>query len=220
VLCCVLCGLGLRGQSADIIILEEAAFIDKKMFQVVVAPLMGVNDTVVVAISSPSNSGNYYSELIEMADDDGTPFFKVVRVEGACEECKKAGRELECHHMAHILPPWKSQARLDRLMRYYKGKDDEELFKMENQGTIGRMGNLCFNKGYIDALRNEPLHMITQVQTAIHVAFDPHGGGRQSDSAMIAMVYDQGYQVVSGVYSQRACNLCYVHDICSDMTFG
>lgn len=196
-LCVCLSSLGLRGQSANIVILEEAAFIDKKMFQVVVAPLMGVNDTVVVAISSPSDNNNYYSELIDMTDDDGNSFFKVIRVEGVCEECKRAGLDLECQHMAHVLPPWKSQARLDRIMRYYKGKEDEEIFKMENQGTIGNTRELVYRKEYIELLRAKEKHTFTHAVTAIHVAFDPHGGGKQSDTAMIAMVYDQGMQVVS-----------------------
>lgn len=46
---------GLRGQGADVVILEEAAFMPAKVFKVVVAPLLGVDGTAVLAISTPDD---------------------------------------------------------------------------------------------------------------------------------------------------------------------
>ena len=47
--------LELRGCTADVIILEEAAFMKERVFFKIVAPLMGVDDTAVLAISTPDD---------------------------------------------------------------------------------------------------------------------------------------------------------------------
>lgn len=50
-----MCVLGLRGCTADIVIMEEAAHMNPEVFRVVVSPLMGVNHTAVIAISTPDD---------------------------------------------------------------------------------------------------------------------------------------------------------------------
>ncbi len=46
------------------IIMEEAAFINRALFFSVIVPLMGVNGTAVIAISTPNeHDDNYYTFL-------------------------------------------------------------------------------------------------------------------------------------------------------------
>lgn len=70
--------VALRGQSTDVMILEEAAYMDRSMFFDVVAPLMLVEKTAVLAISSPSDEFNYYSTLLELRRPDGSFVFEQV----------------------------------------------------------------------------------------------------------------------------------------------
>ena len=53
---------GLKGVGGKIIILEEASRLDEAVFTEVVVPLFGVRDTVVLAISTPLDGDNYYSQ--------------------------------------------------------------------------------------------------------------------------------------------------------------
>ena len=54
--------VGLRGCTADVIILEEAAHMNPDVFRQVVVPLMGVGGTAILAISTPDDEFNYYSK--------------------------------------------------------------------------------------------------------------------------------------------------------------
>jgi len=74
--------------------MEEAAFMDPKVFKTVVVPLFGVVNTAVLAISSPDDESNYYSELLELKTKDGESFFEIIRIGLACVSCLDAGKEL------------------------------------------------------------------------------------------------------------------------------
>jgi hypothetical protein len=72
--------------------MEEAAHMDPKVFKTVVVPLFGVVNTAVLAISSPDDDQNYYSELLELKTKDGQSFFKVIKIGLACDRCVDAGK--------------------------------------------------------------------------------------------------------------------------------
>ena len=168
------------------------------MFKVVVAPLMGVNDIAVIAISSPSDGNNYYSELLTMIDvTTNELMFKSCMIDSVCEDCKATGKELTCKHKAHELPPWKSAGRIERLMSFYKTAEDREEFKMENLGIMGNTQDRCYQKEWVESLRQHEKHVFSGTVNAIHIAYDPFGGAASSDTAMVAMVNDKGLDVVS-----------------------
>lgn len=98
------CGLGV-----DVIILEEAAFIDPAMFNTVCVPLMGVGKTALLAISTPDDEFSYYSQLFEMKKPDGRSLFYTISIGLACNACLEAG--LQCGHLFHKLPAWKPMER-------------------------------------------------------------------------------------------------------------
>ena len=52
----------LRGVGGDIVIMEEAAFMDTKVFYEVIVPLLEVENTALICISTPQDSMNFYSE--------------------------------------------------------------------------------------------------------------------------------------------------------------
>jgi hypothetical protein len=85
---------GLRGCTADVVIMEEAAHMDKRVFNEVVVPLFGVINTAVLAISSPDDDQNYYSELLELKTSTGETFFKVIKIGLACDSCFDAGKQI------------------------------------------------------------------------------------------------------------------------------
>ena len=73
----------LRGTGGDLVILEEAAFIDESVFNEVVIPLLEVSNTVLVGISTPLDKNNYYSSLVNLVDDQGKRVFHLFEAKNA-----------------------------------------------------------------------------------------------------------------------------------------
>ena len=79
----------LRGVGGDVIYLEEAAFMDLKMFNEVIVPLLELETTALICISTPQDSTNFYSLMFEMKDPAGNALFNQQKIEMVCEDCKK-----------------------------------------------------------------------------------------------------------------------------------
>jgi hypothetical protein len=109
--CCLL--TELRGVGGDVIIMEEAAFMSSEMFAKIVVPLFGVAKTAVLAISTPDDEFNYYTNLMDIKLDGGKSLFKVIRIGGACDSCSSAG--IKCTHSMLRLPIWKPLARQEKI---------------------------------------------------------------------------------------------------------
>jgi hypothetical protein len=199
--------LALRGQSCDIMVLEEAAYIDKAMFFDVVAPLMLVEKTAVMAISSPSDEFNYYSGLLELRRPDGTFLFEQVRLGLACAACMDNGDAGSCPHMRHIIPSWLSQSRNDLAKVLYG--EDKAAYAREVQGRIASSYTYCFEKQSIRAFTLRAPYVFVdpaRVRT-IYTGVDPHGGGEASQFAMASFCYQNGVKPVSSMcacFSQLA----------------
>lgn len=179
-------------------ILEEAAYIDRSMFFDVVAPLMLVEKTAVMAISSPSDEFNYYSTLLELRRPDGTFLFKQIRLGLACQACMDNGEGASCTHMQHIIPPWLSVARSEQARLLYKA--DQASFEREVQGRIASSYVYIFPKQLLSLFKrrlpyqfDDPINRVR----VIHVGVDPHGGGEASDFCILSMCYFRRAHIVS-----------------------
>ena len=109
----------LRGVGGDVIYLEEAAFMDIKMFNEVIVPLLELETTALICISTPQDSTNFYSLMFEMKDPAGNPLFNQQKIEMVCEDCKRGPHPENCTHMKHLLPRWKSGAKQDMVKQIY-----------------------------------------------------------------------------------------------------
>ena len=64
------------------------------------APLLLVENTALIGITTPMEDTCDYSQMMEMKHDNGEPMFNAISVSLMCEACRKAGL-MECPHMAH-----------------------------------------------------------------------------------------------------------------------
>lgn len=104
----------LRGVNADVLYCEEAAYMDLGVFYEVVVPLWEMGEAVMIMISTPVDSFNFYSALLSMTDPDtGQRMFLVFEVELICKRCMLKEKPEECKHNLKFLPPWKSAEKLD-----------------------------------------------------------------------------------------------------------
>jgi hypothetical protein len=105
-----------KGTGGDIIILEEAAYVDPGFFYETVAPLMTIDTTCFLAISTLTSEINFYTTLMRKRDKStGLPIFTILQIQLACDACKDAGKATECVHLLHLVPRWQSGERHRRL---------------------------------------------------------------------------------------------------------
>ena len=92
------CAKTLRGVGGQVLYLEEAAYLDLSVFYEIVVPLLEMETTALIAISTPSDSLNFYSEMFELKDAQGDPFFRTINVSLVCDACRAAGQGSSCTH--------------------------------------------------------------------------------------------------------------------------
>lgn len=187
--------VGLRGTGADLIILEEAAFVNDKVFSTVISPVLTVEYTAILGISTAQDDLNYYSKLLNMKRP-GTDelLFRVLKVGLACEACAEAGKSGSCDHRTNRLPPWKPASR-HRMLQAIMGSD-EAGFAREALGEIAS-GDHYLYKAFIRHLVKNPRVPLDKPVGAVYLAIDPSGGGAASDYTLAATILQEGRHVVS-----------------------
>lgn len=183
----------------DIGVLEEAAHIGVAVFQKVLLPLCGVNNFVIIGISTPQDESNYYSRLLDLKDHDGRPFFVALRIEQACAKCIQNNKAASCEHMQHLLPPWKSAERSRKMAAVYS--NDVNSFVQENQGVVLNSSKTYIFRDYIKTFLANPPYIFDKRPSVIFVAIDPSGGGSQSQYACVALAIEGQYNVIVGADS-------------------
>jgi hypothetical protein len=173
--------------AADILVLEEAAHMDPDVFFQVCAPLLTIRHTTVLAISTPDDEFNYYTELIESG------LFHTIRIGLICNPCKEANN-IQCKHMKRSMPQWKSEENQEKLMKIYKLRP--ELALREIGGLVKTDRQFIFSK-YIKQLHEQPRHNFQYSPQVIHTVIDPSGGGKGSDWGIISGCIENGKRVVS-----------------------
>ena len=188
---------GLKGQGGKTIILEEASRLNTEVFSEVVVPLLGIRNTALIAISTPLDASNYYSQLLDMRQPDGELVFKVIRIQMVCAACCQLG-ELECMH-ANQLPAWKSSARSE-LVRTLMA-NDTDMYLREQSGVVTVRDNSALDPEGITALFGTTLD--ASGCKTLYIIIDPNGGG-QSDCAILTIGYTpQGMCIVIGADTKR-----------------
>ena len=114
--------------------LEEAAFLDTEVFNQIIVPLLEMDTTALIGISTPQDSQNFYSEMFELKDATGCNFFRTIRVSLVCKACEDAGKGSECTHNQDLIPPWKSAAKLDLVRALYG--DNKDLMEVSMWSTL------------------------------------------------------------------------------------
>lgn len=192
--------------SPDLAIIEEASHTRQEIFKTVIAPVMGINNMSLLAISTPSeDANNYYSYLLEAkSSTTGQMLFKSIRIGLACEPCTEEGLGASCTHMARVrVPPWKDESRNSFIMDVYG--DDKDLYAREILGTIAIDRKFLFKKKWVSAARNAERVSFGKTVKMVYTCIDPSCGGTQSGYACMTAAYDDGRFVILGVDCEEKC---------------
>lgn len=190
-------------------ILEEAAFVPPDLFYVVMVPLMGVDNTALLAISTPGEEGsNYYSELMDLKTPDGESLFRIKSVGLACDECAAANKS--CPHVKASLPPWKSEARHAKTMAIMASRPEQA--SAELLGVAASATKTYLFRSYVRALHAGPCWQFDHNVNVVYIGIDPAGGTKHSDYAIFSVACESEHWVnlgadVSASYSSEEVNL-------------
>ena len=187
---------GLKGVGAKVVILEEASRLEKQVFDEVVIPLLGVKDTAVIAISTPLDDTNFYSQMLELKQDDGeTPLFNVISISLICDECqgKDLKGQITCPHKQNEIPPWKTQRRQDLVKKLLES--NPEMYKREQLGVITKNENNCFPVDKLPAFEQSCGSAEEFVDT-LFCCIDPAGGGSSCAAIITGYLYDNRTEVM------------------------
>ena len=102
--------------------MDEAAYVNKGLFFETIVPLLGMQTAALICISTPLTERNWFSALLNAKEEDGSPFFNIVRIGLVCKKCLKLSQAemSSCRHMENKLPPWKDSSRNARMKILYK----------------------------------------------------------------------------------------------------
>lgn len=168
---------------------------DLGVFYEVIVPLMEVEGTATICISTPLDSFNFYSELTEIRDDKGKRIFNVRHIKG------------------QKVPSWKSEDARSRIQAIYG--DRKTLRDREIYGEITAEGeNMAFPHKQLQQFFDKPPAIPPYLinDRLIYVAIDPNGGasasdGPGSDTAIVSFVVSSGRVIVSRIHS--ICSFCH-----------
>lgn len=178
--------------------LDEAAHIDPNLFYKTIVPILQLKNTSLLALSSPTGSENYYSQLLNLRDQYGREWFKVISKNLVCKECQKGDRakQLACDHVPKT-ESWLSNDRLDRLKVLYEHAEGTAL--QELAGMVVNEYQPAFNTKDIERCFNGPRVLTKSPPGIIFITADPSGGG-PSHLALASAYFDQALNLVVRIF--------------------
>ena len=185
------------------LILEEAARLDPKVFQETIAPLLGVAYTALLGISTPMEEECQYSQMMQLKDVDGTPLFRTMEVSLVCDACKAKGDKVTmstCPHKQYERPPWKQDDARQNLVKALMSTDPALLLR-ETAGLTMSSATTAFSHDAIQAFETRKIgaDVDTHFIDALYMAVDPSGGGNSETAVMTCFFTKQHVLVVRGV---------------------
>lgn len=183
---------GGRGLQPDILILEEAAFIDEDLYMETIFPMFAHRRRSVIAISSPRDAGGVFSSLFSLRFENGDLIFKTVKDQNICDACLLAKR-MQCPHIIPALPPWKTETQKELLRLMYANYP--ERFAKEVEGAMGATDAPVFSMLRVDGMLARKF-VATQAVPFLFLSVDPAAGGKGSDTAWTSLFFDHRDRVV------------------------
>ena len=165
-----------------------------EVFNTVCVPLIGVGMTAMLAISTPDDEFNFYTELFEMINPlTGELFFYLIKIGLACQTCLESGNP--CNHQLDKLPHWKPVER--QLLINQLLSSNPDLANRETRGVVQSSKRPVFDQEHIAALGRAAMYSFNYSPSVLWLAIDPAGGGSQSDFAMATMAFEDCRELVT-----------------------
>jgi len=170
------------------------------VFYQVVVPLFGMDKSVLICISTPLDTFNFFSMLIDTMDPEtGHSLFLVARVRLSCDRCIARDAASHCTHNLKMLPPWKSPGKMDAMKLLMKNQLG--TLERENYGIISNDAGSYIERHYLKRWFEVPRYLPPPGAAAdfVVMAMDPNGmsSSNASETAIVSIAFYGGERVVS-----------------------
>lgn len=164
----------------------------------VVAPLLSLEKTALLAISTSAGSDSLYTRLTKLKDENGSPLFCTITFSLICDECRKGDDPTSCTHLTEVmLPPWLSSSKVDKIRAIMEA--DPAMYARETLGECMDSNDKVFRAAWIEALRASPPRAVGEVARHVFVAVDPAGGGLSNFAIVSGVRLGDGSTVLTGM---------------------
>lgn len=189
----------LKGVAGTICVLEEMAQIDPAVLYEVICPLMQVDITSLIGISTITDENNFMTKYLKQKDSHGEPLFASKHIYLACQACRDADMAHKCNHMKHLRPNWQSERKGLIVGDIMRGQD--EMLAREVGGVASAIHQRAFPYKFIKRFINLPPVALSfdMGYDFIFHAIDPAGAGKSSDIAITTIVRKFGQYIIIGL---------------------
>ena len=157
---------------------------DPGLISEVIIPLLSMQNSVLLCISTLLMSGNHYSRMFALKHEDGTPVFETISITLVCDTCLAGDHPELCTHKLHTLPRWISSSKVETVKRMLE--DDPSMLMRETLGVCADDSNKAFRSRDVDAMLALPgkaieampgSYGVRSASKFVVIAVDPSGGG-------------------------------------------
>jgi hypothetical protein len=175
-----------KGCGATMVIIDELAYIDEGLWAETIRALMVMKNAGMIGITTPRKN-NFVNTLINMQEDDGTPFFNVMHMTTICDACNKLptlSEKLSCNHC--YVPTYKSKAKQARNAKVARATGTLAITAQEDAGLIteGSDGQIFSSEQLRQTFDvKNPAMMFSDDDyrpARIHVLSDPNADGESN----------------------------------------
>jgi hypothetical protein len=197
-----------------VIYCDETSFMNTEVFYQVIIPIFEMATTVLICISTPMDTFNFYTALVNLIHPKtGLPIFNTHTVELVCKRCKKKKDPTQCKHNRKYIPPWKNENKGEIVRIIYK--DMQHILKRESlyvsflsssyaflfniySGVISDEAGSYIDLRDIKTFNEKPIWNHEGKNPAKYVVMfvDPNAGG-ENEMAIIAGTHYEGQRIVS-----------------------
>jgi len=208
----------LRGMSADVYIIDEAAFIDPDMLYSAILPMAMNGKALTIMMSSSNNTECFYETLPDVKLPNGKPVMFPIRASMVCMTCVENGQKEEaCPHNIHDMPPWRSNESLD----ISKALMPPDVFAKEIQGFAVDAEHYALERKQVDYMKSIEcvVDSIGNASPFIWFFIDTPGGGNQrlgSKLAILGVHVHRGVFTITNIENQHVTDINHQEHVCQD----
>ncbi len=180
---------------AELIIVDEVAFIGTKMLQEGILPVGMSEHVATLLATTPGESVSWFMQSIKIIDaETGKPLIPLLQSFKPCDAHSKTATQWTCTCNIDKRANWKSPSRERKWKQFWQG--NIEVFEAERRGVVVDSAGVIFNAECVHRLATRDKFHIRHPPRYIYIGIDPAEGGKDH-FAMTAMAFCEGVWVVS-----------------------
>jgi hypothetical protein len=161
---------------------------DIRLLYSVVLPTLARAGIAFIGISTLADPFNFWTQMLELKDEDGRQVFKTLRYTLVCDDCARQGKEDTCKHKLGDLPYWQDASQHKKLEAIMQDKCDAYI--RETKGGSGDPNiKPAFESRIVKRwMESKPVEKLPSGVPVVYTSVDPAAGGNMSDYAIVSFI--------------------------------